>query len=158
MAQEALRNAPCLYKVWTYILKYKVQGPFCFFCFFCCLRNSLFLRYAHSDWAEVVRLVSRSLVKLVWAVHQHVDCPLRAESLLSALSIHESWGRKENKLSTFTRRTQTPVYPCSTCSLISLKDLIHLCAGTVPHRLLCTSRLVHFPLCISVRRSVHLSP
>lgn len=32
MAQEALRNAPCLYKVWTYILEYKVQGPF-FFCF-----------------------------------------------------------------------------------------------------------------------------
>lgn len=105
----------------------------------------------------VVRLVSRSLVKLVWAVHQHADCQLRAESLFSALSIHESWGRKENKLSSFTRRTQTPVYPCSTCSLISLKDLIHLCAGTVPHRLLCTSKPVRFPLCISVHRSVHLS-
>lgn len=156
MAQEALRNAPCLYKVWTYILEYKVQGPV-FFLFVFCLRNSLFLRYAHSDWAEVVRLVSRSLVKLVWAVHQHADCQLRAESLFSALSIHESWGRKENKLSSFTRRTQTPVYPCSTCSLISLKDLIHLCAGTVPHRLLCTSKPVHFPLCISVHRSVHLS-
>lgn len=33
MAQEALRNAPCLYKVWTHILEYKVQGPF-FFLFF----------------------------------------------------------------------------------------------------------------------------
>lgn len=29
---EALRNAPCLYKVWTYILLYKIQGPFFLLC------------------------------------------------------------------------------------------------------------------------------
>lgn len=121
--------------------------------FFFLLRNSLCLRYAHSDWAEVARLVSRSHEA---GSGDHVDCQVRVEYLFSALSIHKTWGRKENKLSSFTRRTQAPVYPCSTCSLFLWKTSF-ICVGTVPHRLLCTSKPVHFPLCISVHQSVHLS-
>lgn len=80
---------------------------------------------------------SGGCLKLVRAVHQHVDCQLRVEYLFSALSIHKTWRRKKNKLSSFTRRIQTPIYPCSTCSLISLTSFI--CVGTPSYRLLCNS-------------------
>lgn len=61
--------------------------------------------------------------KLFWAVHQPYDCQLRGR-VSSAPSTFARAG-EEKKLSRFTRSTQTPVYPCSTCSLISLKDLIY---------------------------------
>lgn len=120
-----------------------IQSPRTVFC----LRNSFPLRYAHLDWAEVVWWVSGLLEA---GLGSAPTCWLPAEDRrapsppLASMRAKESRGRKENKLSSFTRRTQTPVYPCSTCSLISLKDLIHLCVGTVPHTQLCTSKPLHF--------------
>lgn len=79
----------------------------------------------------------------------------------STLSIHESkgsWGKKENKPSSFTSRTQTPFYPSYFYLLShSLKDLIHLCAGTAPQRQLCTSKPLRLPLSISILQPVCLS-
>lgn len=112
--------------------------------FLSCLRNSLSLRYAHSDWAEVVRLVSRSLVKPGFGQRTNTLTASRGRRVSSPpLGVHESRGRKENKLSSFTRTAQTPVYPCPTRSLISLKDLIHLCAGAVCSPL----TTMHFQAC-----------
>lgn len=42
-------------------------------------------------------------------------------------------------------------------ALLFLWKTSFICVGTVPHRILCTSKPVHFPLCISVHQSVHLS-
>lgn len=69
MAQDALTNAPCLYKVWTYVFWCKVQGPIY-------LRNSFFCG-THTQMGQRAFCWLHGSLKLVRAVHQPVDCQLR---------------------------------------------------------------------------------
>lgn len=123
------------------------------FFFFFFLSATLYACGTHTRTGQRLCGWSPGRMQLVRAALQHVDCQVRVEYLLSALSIHETRGRKENKLSSFTRRTQTPAYPCSTCSLLSLKDLIHLCGSSSPRT------TMHFQACtfpFSVSQSISL--
>lgn len=69
MAQDAQRNAPCLYKVWTYVFWCKVRGPIY-------LRNPFFCG-THTQMGQRAFCWLHGSLKLVRAVHQPVDCQLR---------------------------------------------------------------------------------
>lgn len=157
-AQEALRNAPCLYKVWTYILYYKVQGPFSLIFF---LSPQLFI--------PAVRTLGLGMRSCGWSPGCSRPVSGGAPNMLSA-----SWGRRASSPPSASTRAgeekktnclalqeghKHQSIPAPTCSLVSLKDLIHLCVGAAPHGLLCTSKLRRLPssLCISIHPSVHLS-
>lgn len=111
-----------------------------------------FLRYAHSDWAEVVQLVSRLLeagwgmltARWGWSVSSPPSTSTRPgeEKKTNCLAFQE--GHKHQSI---------PALP----ALLFLWKTSFICVGKVPHSLLCTSKPVHFPLCISVHQSVHLS-
>lgn len=66
---------------------------------------------------------------------------------ITILNIHksrESWRKKLiNKTKPVASRPPTHFCPSSACFPHSLKDLIHLCAGTAPHKQLCTSKSLH---------------
>lgn len=131
MAKDALRNAPCLYKVWTYVFWCKVQGPIY-------LRNSFFCG-THTQMGQRAFGWFHGSLKLVRAVHQHVDCQLRIREPpfpppLTFKRARSAKGgkKKENKPSSFTSRTQTPSSQVLTALSLSERPHSFLCRNSFP--------------------------
>lgn len=156
MAQDAQRNAPCLYKVWTYVFWCKVRGPIY-------LRNSFFCG-THTQMGQRAFCWLHGSLKLVRAVHQPVDCQLRIREPpfpppLASKRARRASGKKkkENKPSSFTSRIQTPFYPSFNCSLTLWKTSFISVQELLPRRELCTSKPLRLPLSISILQPVCLS-
>lgn len=149
MPQETLRNAPCLYKVWTYILLYKIQGPFY-------ASATLYFCITHTRTGQILCGWSWGGLKLVRVVHQHVACQLWVEYLFSTLSIHMPWGRKR-KQTVWLHKKDTNTSLSLLCLLSHFLKRPHSSVWKDLPKDYYALPSLHFPPCISVHLYVHLS-
>lgn len=156
-AQEALRNAPFLYKVWTYYSDAKSRDRFISATLSSAARtlgraegHVVGLRVAWSWFGQSTNLLIAS-----WGSESPSS---------STANIHESrvsWKKKkENKPSRSASRTQTPFYPSSACfltlwktSFISVREWLPIDNYALPNLYISLSLSVWLlqPVCLFYR-------